>query len=141
MEAVPTVLILMALVVRDPGVFQGTQTNFLGISKTAMFWTTYSLSIFSGSFGMAKFLKLGPCQIVPSQDIHCGFFFVMMSMAAALVSKGCVLAFSLFEKGPNETFTYPTVCLIWISSCILPQFILVSIETNPKFSNINDISF
>ena len=131
MEAVPTVLILMALVVRDPGVFQGTQTNFLGISKTAMFWTTYSLSIFSGSFGMAKFLKLGPCQIVPLQNMHCGFFFVMMSMATALVSKGLVLANSLVDKFDYETYEYPTICLIWISSCILPQFILVSIETNP----------
>ena len=135
MEAVPTVLILLALYVRESSLFFGTgpdDRNFLGIHKVDMFITTFSISVFSGSFGMAKFLKLGPCQIVPSQDMHCGFAFVMMSMAAALVSKGCVLAFSLNTADtPYETFTYPITCLIWISSCILPQFILVSIEINP----------
>ena len=103
-----------------------------GITKGAMTITTFCISVFTGSFGMAKFLKLGPCQIVPSQDMHCGFFFVFMSMATALVSKGCVLAFSLVNRpGKYETFTYTITCLIWISSCILPQFILVSIKTNP----------
>jgi len=130
-EAVPTVLILLALFVKDHEIFYTGYTNdvnFLGIPRVAMFWTTFSISVFSGSFGMAKFLKLGPCQIVPSQDMHCGFFFVMMSMAAALVSKGCVLAFSLNTADtPDETFTYPITCLIWISSCILPQFILAMV--------------
>ena len=108
--------------------------NFLGIPRKINFWTTFSISVFSGSFGMAKFLKLGPCQIVPSQDMHCGFFFVMMSMATALVSKGCALAFSLFQMG-TDFFTYPTICLIWISSCILPQFILVSIQNKSIIRN------
>merc|ERR1719400_157867 len=49
-------------------------------------------------------------------------------MATALVAKGCVLAFSLADKGPNsKSFDYPIVCLIWISSCILPQFILAMV--------------
>ena len=129
-EAVPTVLILLALAFKEQRLFLGSETNFLGIRKTAMFITTFSISVFSGAFGMAKFLKLGPCQIVPSQAMHCGFFHVFMSMAAALIAKGCVLAFSLADKGPYETFSYPTICLIWISSCILPQLILVSIKTN-----------
>ena len=133
MEAVPTVLILLALLLRNDELFLGNGSsddfNFLGIHKSIMFWTTFSISVFSGSFGMAKFLKLGPCQIVPSQNIDCGFFSVMMSMAAALVSKGCVLAFSLATTDSSrQFFTYPTICLIWISSCILPQFILVSIQ-------------
>ena len=122
-EAVPTVLILLALAFRNPDLFIGKEENFLGIRKTDMFITTFSISVFSGSFGMAKFLKLGPCQIVPSQDMHCGFFFVFMTMATTLVSKGCVLAFSLTWDS-NPTYEYSTICLIWISSCILPQFIL-----------------
>merc|ERR1712051_362479 len=50
-----------------------------------------------------------------------------MSMGTALVSKGCVLAFSLAGKYAHEDLTYPTTCLIWISSCILPQFILAMV--------------
>ena len=132
MEAVPTVLILLALLLRNEELFlvSGPETNFLGIDKGIMFLTTFSISVFSGAFGMANFLKLGPCQIVPSQYMHCGFFLVFMSMVTTLVAKGCVLAFSLAKKGRYETFTYPITCLIWISSCILPQFILVSIQNN-----------
>merc|ERR1740122_110477 len=49
-------------------------------------------------------------------------------MVTALVSKGCVLAFSLAEKEQKyQTFTYPITCLSWISSCILPQFILAMV--------------
>ena len=131
LEAVPTVLILLALVVRNPFIFHSTETNFLRISKTAMFWTTFSISIFSGSFGMAKFLKLGPCQIVPSQNLHCGFFLVFITMATTLVSKCCVLVFSLGIKESEVNYDYPITCLIWISSCILPQFTLVSRKTSP----------
>ena len=116
----------------NPGLYM--DESFLpGITKGVMTLTTFCISVFTGSFGMAKFLKLGPCQIVPSQDMHCGFTFVMMSMAAAFVSKGCVLAFSLSTAdSPYKVFTYPTICLIWISSCILPQFILVSIQNSYK---------
>merc|ERR1719490_548420 len=86
-----------------PGFYR--DESFLpGITKGAMTLTTFCISVFTGSFGMAKFLKLGPCQIVPSQNMHCGFFSVMMSMATALVSKGCVLAFSLANKEEYETF-------------------------------------
>merc|ERR1740122_435304 len=43
-------------------------------------------------------------------------------MAAALVSKGCALAFSL-----HGIFNYTTSVWIWISSCILPQVILAMV--------------
>ena len=133
MEAVPTVLILLALLLRNEELFlvSGPETNFLGIDKGIMFLTTFSISVFSGAFGMAKFLKLGPCQIVPSQAMHCGFFSVMISMAAGLVSKGGVLAFILPKEDRSDGTNYATTIWFWICICIVPQLMLVSIETNP----------
>ena len=123
MEAVPTVLILLALALRNQDLFFGNEENFLGISKTRMTVTTFSISVFSGSFGMAKFVKHGPCRIVPSQNLHCGFFLIVMSIATTLVGKGSVFAFSLFNK---RQYDFTPTCLIWMFSCILPQFVLVS---------------
>ena len=146
LEAVPTVLILLACRFRNPDLFFGpwSQTNFLGIPKTIMFWTTFSISVISGSFGMAKFLKLGPCQIVPSQDLHCGFFCLFISMGTTLVAKGWVLASPLAALKFSETqgYEYATIILNWTLSCVLPQFILVSRKTNRYSPTLfNDISF
>ena len=121
LEAIPTIHILLAIHMRNKEVFNVNELNYLGISKMDMFWMTLFLSVFSGSLGMAKFLKLGPCQIVPSDKWHCGFFLVFISIAPTLVGKGLVLAFSLLN---NESF-YVTICLIWIGTWILPQFLLV----------------
>jgi len=141
-EAIPTVLLLLAMKFRYSDLFFGNEKNFLGIPKTIMFWTSVSISVFSGSLGMAKFLKLGPCQIVPSQKIHCGFFFVFITMGTTLVAKGYVFAFSLNPTGDwrsleyniNETVEaydynthYTTTIFIWISSSVLPQFILAMV--------------
>ena len=136
-EAVPTVLILLVLVLKNNDTFLGTELNFLGIEKQTMFFITFSISVFAGSFGIAKFLKLGPCQIVPSQDLHCGFFFVFITMGTTLIAKGCVLSFSLSPSLALQTYGFSTTCLIWFCSCVLPQFILVSKKNKAMFSNIN----
>ena len=102
--------------------FSGDETNFLGITKVDWFWITFFISVFSGSMGIAKFLKLGPCQIVSYNKFHCGFLIIFISIAPTLIGKGLVLAFSLLN---NKDF-YVVICLIWVSTCVLPQFILVS---------------
>ena len=98
-----------------------------------MYWTSFFISVISGSFGMAKFLKLGPCQIVPSQKLHVGFFFLFITMGTTLIAKGWVLGSSLFYVvgESSETYDYTTTILSWILICVLPQFMLVSRKTNP----------
>ena len=122
LEAVPTTFILLAIYFRDRYIFGGSERNFLGIQKWLMFWITFGISVFSGSLGMAKFLKLGPCKIVPSDKFHCGFVLVIFSIATSMVGKGLVLASSL----SGEYRDYLIIVLIWICSCILPQLIFVS---------------
>ena len=127
LEAVPTIHILLGIFMRGPHVFGGLEheKNFLGIQKKTMFLTTFGLSVFSGSLGMAKFLKFGPCQIVPSQKYHFGFFLVFMSIASTLIGKGCVLAFVFVVRGGRRN--YVNKCIIWMCSCLLPQLVFVSI--------------
>ena len=133
LEAVPTTFILVTIFVRnldtDGNLFSQDEYNFLGINKFSMFGITLFISIFSGSFGMAKFLKLGPCQIVQSDKIHCGFIMVILSIATTLFSKALVLACSLLIVNKTLREFYLILCVIWICSCILPQLLFVS--TNP----------
>jgi len=122
LEAVPTTYILLAIYYRDYRIFgQLNEYNFLGISKFTMFWITFSISVFSGSFGMAKFLKLGPCRIVPSDKWSLGFFLLFLSIATTLVGKSLVLAFTIGDAKSND---YIMRCINWICLCLLPQLLL-----------------
>ena len=94
------------------------------INQQNLFFITLAISVFSGSFGIAKFLKLGPLQIVPSQKLHFGFILVFLSIAATLCAKASVLAFVINNNSSPDKF--PQLCLIWIGTCVLPQLILVS---------------
>ena len=43
-----------------------------------IFLATFSVSTLSVTLGVAKFLKNGPCQLVPRDYYGCGFFFAML---------------------------------------------------------------
>ena len=114
----------MAIYFRDYRIFgHANEYNFIGIPKFTMFWITLSISVFSGSLGMAKFLKLGPCQIVPTEEWNFGFFLVFFSIATTLVGKSLVLAFTIGDAKNND---YIIRCVNWVCSCLLPQLLLVS---------------
>ena len=126
MEAVPNVFILLIMYFRDyttaDTIIGEEKKNFLGLTGYAMFCTTFSISVFSASVGIAKFLKMGPCQIVPSDKWNCGFFLLFLSVAFSLLGKGCVLAFTL-ETNKND---FVSILAMWMCTCLMPQVILVS---------------
>ena len=121
-EAVPTVYILLIIWLRDRYIFGGFEHNFLGIPKQNMFYISFGISIFSGSLGMAKFLKLGPCQIVHSRKMHCGFFLLFLSIVCTHISKIFVFGIALGSDKKDDVIQ----CVIWICTSVLPQLILVS---------------
>ena len=62
--------------------------------------------------GIAKFLKLGPLQIVSSQKLHFGFILVFLSIAATLCAKASVLTFVINNNRSPDKF--PQLCLVWM---------------------------
>ena len=128
MEAVPTVFILFIMYFIDSSITEGGEKNFLNISGDTMFWITFSISVFSASVGIAKFLKVGPCQIVPSDKLHCGFLLLFLSIVFCLLGKGFVIALCMESISLSETmkdkFIY--VITILICTCMMPQLIFVS---------------
>ena len=130
MEAVPQVHILVAIYFRNKNFIVNPlePSPLVFISQQNLFFVTLAISVFSGSFGIAKFLKLGPCKIVPSDKLHFGFVLVFLSIAATLCAKACVLALAI----NNRDDSFAPICAIWISTCVLPQLIFVSICGFPE---------
>ena len=140
-ESIPQVHILLTLWIEESHLFVGREGP--GSEKTRiLFYATFATSIMSASLGIAKFLKLGPCRLIPNEGILGGygclsFLMLLFNVACTICSKAIFLAVSgkrtlsggapglgLFRDDYN-TFTGVNY-LLWITLCILPQLIYVS---------------
>jgi len=92
----------------------------------------------SAAFGMAKFLKVGPCRLLPYERINFGLFVVLLNIATCLVGKGVSMFNIEFgRKDCSETiqtnysksnaYRLNAIVFSWIGINILPQMIFVSI--------------
>merc|ERR1712086_1244336 len=69
-EAIPQVHILLVILMASLG-GPGKSSNYNnGVfdPRSGLFLPTFLTSIFSATFGMSKFLKVGPCPIVPRKS-------------------------------------------------------------------------
>ena len=91
LESAPQLHILLCLWLQENKLIEeGNQTFFI---------VTLATSIFSTSFGISKFLKSGPCRLVPNEGClggfgTLGFILLFLSVAFSLASKGILLAIS-----------------------------------------------
>ena len=127
LEAVPQIHILLILWVLN---FRITYDLNPGL-----FIATFTTSVFTATLGIAKFLKTGPCRLVPDQGPLGGhgtlaFIILMLNIASTIVSKGIILpAIGLgINGGPYAPLTNDSSLVIglWIATCYLPQSIYVS---------------
>ena len=65
------------------------------INDTILFIVTFTTSVLSAALGMSKYLKLGPCRLLPKNGWCGGFPWLMLSMASTLVGKGITFAHPL----------------------------------------------
>ena len=97
-------------------------------------FVTLALSIFSGGFGIAKFMKTGPCKMVPSTSgfldgfVSLGFPAVVFSVIATIVGKGLLLPV-VSQDVQNWSLSVSKVAM-WMALNLLPQFIYVSTISN-----------
>ena len=75
LESVPQCLILSTLRIYDPEIFyiEYSITPMEGFSQYAFGWIAFVTSAYSSVFGMAKFLKSGPCRLIPNEGPLGGF--------------------------------------------------------------------
>ena len=134
LESVPQIHILLILWLLESEI-----TFFL---NPGLFIFTFTSSALTATLGMAKFLKTGPCRLVPDEGPLGGhgtlsFLILMLNIALTIVSKGAILPAigigikdylnpGLYDAAP--LFDDPVMCVIvWIAICYLPQLIYVSI--------------
>ena len=123
MEAVPQIHILICLFVSNDSDVLSGPVPF-----------TFATSVFSGGFGIAKFLKTGPCKSVPGSSgfldgfVSIGFPAVFLSVIATFVGKGFMLPVvaKSWGNGPGALVFYRVV--IWVGLNLVPQFIYVSMK-------------
>ena len=97
------------------------------------FFGTFCLSVFSASFGMTRFLKVGPMTLVPRNSYGLSFFVALFLVAIAIVSKAAALAFLLatISDGPTRHLlsnVYIVRIAVWLGICVLPSFFYVSTQ-------------
>ena len=109
-------------------------------------WASFSFSVASSVFGIAKLLKNGPIRLVRKDGKiggygTPGFFLIMVIVAGNMLGRGTWLAIVCnsveelwyhkdLDDGQDDKFIY---ILIWVLSCFLPQFLLV----NPKINSLS----
>lgn len=106
--------------------------------NSTLFLITYSTSVLSASFGIAKFLKSGPCRLIPNEGFlsgYCqiGFLMVMLNTLCCIVIKGILLSLACAPwitmdqtKIRTETINLKTF-VVWFGLNYLPQLIFVSL--------------
>ena len=127
LEAVPQIHILLILWVLNPKI-----TFFV---NPELFIATFSTSVITATLGIAKFLKIGPCRLVPDQGPLGGhgtlaFLMLMLNIASTIVSKGIMLTAIGYDTGPGSLFYgYPDgqnmAIGVWLAICYLPQLLYV----------------
>jgi len=102
-----------------------------------LFIATFTTSVFTATLGIAKFLKIGPCRLIPDQGPLGGhgtlaFLMLMLNIASTIVSKGIMLpALGFGIRNLSEISSM--VIGVWIAICYLPQLVYSTIIL---FSNI-----
>ena len=87
----------------------------------------------SATLGIAKFLKVGPCRLVPDEGILGGhgnlsFLLIMVNIATTILSKGFLLPAIAYDNELNSLVPMVDVdtgILIWILISYLPQMLYV----------------
>ena len=110
---------------------------FDGFGGPSWFFTTYTVSILAGCFGICKFLQNGPVAILPSNMMNWtlvrAFFAVMFSLAAKGLLAGIVVTFVGTPKGDyDESTQFWIFPLIFTTLNILPNLIVSVIGISLK---------
>ena len=133
LEALPQVHILITLASMD--------YYLISDGNSDLFRLTLFSSFLSASFGIAKYLKTGPCRLLPEEGLcggfmHMGFIFTFLNVAAMILSKAfmlisMVIASNAFSDdlfwGGSHRFDFKMTIITWFMICYLPNLIHVCI--------------
>ena len=121
LESIPQTHILLCL---------AGQNKSLIIGKNSIqFWLTFVTSFMSAAFALSKFLKTGPCRLIPDVGrlggfLERGFICLQVNIALTILIKGANLTAGLQGNGQGSEKKW--IGIYWILLNFLPQLIYVS---------------
>ena len=120
LESIPQTHILLCLAGQNESLIFGKDST--------QFWLTFATSSMSAAFALSKFLKTGPCRLVPDVGRLGGFFergfiCLLVNVALTILIKGANLTAGLQGDQSSEN---KWIGIYWILLNILPQLIYVS---------------
>lgn len=110
------------------------------ITNPIAFSASYFSSIFTFTFGITKFLKSGPCRVVPNEGKHggyceCGFISLYVNITLAVLVKTLLLiTFASSQPTQHDTkytcrFSMKEGAGMWLGLNGVPQFSYVGIHS------------
>ena len=125
LEAVPQVHVLLTLWVLNHKITYELNPE--------LYIATFISSVLSATFGIAKFLKIGPCRLVPDEGLLGGhanisFPLLMLNILSTITAKGFLLTSMNTGLSGDEfdLFKAKDAVKVWILICFVPQIIFVS---------------
>ena len=120
LESIPQTHILLCLAGQNRSIIIG--------KDSIQFWLTFATSFMSAAFALSKFLKTGPCRLIPDVGrlggfLEKGFICLQVNVALTILIKGANLAAGLdYRQSSGKKW----IGITWILLNILPQLIYVS---------------
>ena len=125
LESIPQTHILLCLA--------GQNKKLIFGKDATQFWLTFATSSMSAAFALSKFLKTGPCRLVPDVGRLGGFFergfiCLLVNVALTILIKAANLTAVLqgFRSQSSENKGTKWIGIYWILLNILPQLNYVS---------------
>ena len=125
---------------------------FSGFGGVAWFFTTYAISIITGSLGITKFLQVGPFSVLSEKGplnglLRWRFVLAFFAVGSSMVTKGVFIAWNIFlDTGSSfienalgtsgQTATLIAVTVLLIGTLTVPNllFSLISIGCSTGFN-------
>ena len=112
-----------------------------------LFFLTFATTVFSAGFGVTKFLKNGPCKLVPLDGKlggygQGGFILAFFNVTSCLLAKGTLLQLMAMLSPQSVLLlreTFIEYMSIWATLSMLLPFVYVSTH-NFSFLKINQLS-
>ena len=109
---------------------QFCQENYLWLTIHKQTLINLAISVISGSVGLSKLLKVGPCRLVPYDEMSFGFLVLVIINASCIIAKGLILSLVLVSVSDGQVdglnYEFYDLIILWIVICILPHVFLVS---------------
>ena len=129
LESIPQVVMMLMFQCHSAFTYLPAENITWSNIFPTIFTLNFCVSLVSGSLGISKLLKVGPCRLVKYDGLNISFVFIVLSNLACILGKGTMLFTILFGNFVGQNNILPSfmkVAMTWTVICTVPHLFLVS---------------